>query len=159
MSKESPSGGEKVISTNPSAHSNYFIQEVLEAGIMLQGTEVKSIRAQSPNLKDAWIEVRSRSGKFEAYLLNAHIGPYTHGNIWNHESLRKRKLLLHTHQLSRLYVAVTQKGMTLVPTKMYFKKGRVKVEVGVGKGKKKFDKRETLKKKSADREMEQARKR
>ena len=151
--------GEKLIAKNPNAHSNYFISEVYEAGIALVGTEVKSIRNQSPNLKDSYVEVRSRAGKFEAWLLNAHVGPYSHGNIWNHEALRKRKLLLHGYELSKLYVAVTQKGMTLVPMRMYFKKGRVKIEIGLGKGKKKYDKRETLKKKSADLEMERARKR
>jgi SsrA-binding protein len=152
--------GEKLIATNPIAHSNYFIEETLEAGIALTGTEVKSLRAMSPNLRDSHVEVRgSKSGGkagFEAWLLNTHIGPYTHGNIWNHEPTRKRKLLLHAHELEKLFGAVQRAGMTIVPTRMYFKQGRAKVELGLGKGKKNHDKREDLKKRSAEREIDQA---
>jgi len=151
--------GQKLIATNPLAHSNYFIEEAVEAGMALTGTEVKSLRDQSPNLRDAYVEVVQSRNSFEAWLLNAHIAPYSHGNIWNHEPLRKRKLLLHAHQLAKMHAAIIQKGMTIVPLRMYFKKGKVKVEVGLGKGKKKYDKRQDLKKKSAEREMEQARKR
>ncbi len=159
MAQPAKPSGEKLISSNPSARSNYFIEEVVEAGLVLQGTEVKSIRAQAPNLKDSFVEIRAKGLGFEAWLINAHIGPYSHGNIWNHEALRRRKLLLHSHQLAKLHAAIIQKGMSLVPLKLYFKNGRVKVELGLGKGKKNYDKRETLKKKSAEREMEQARKR
>jgi SsrA-binding protein len=151
--------GEKLIASNPNARSNYFIVEVVEAGLVLMGTEVKSIRAQAPNLKDSFVEVRPKGATFEAWLINAHVGPYSHGNIWNHEALRRRKLLLHAQQIQRMHEAVVQKGMSIIPLRMYFKSGRVKVELGLGKGKKKYDKRETLKKKSAEREMEQARKR
>lgn len=151
-------GGEKLIASNPQARSNYFIDETFEAGIVLTGTEVKSLRGQTPNLKDSFVEVRPSAGATEAWLLHAHIAPYSHGNIHNHEPLRKRKLLLHAHQIGRMFEAVTQRGMTIVPLRMYFKKGRVKVELGMGKGKKKYDKRETMKKKSAEREMDQARK-
>jgi SsrA-binding protein len=91
-------------------------------------------------------------------VLNLHIGPYSHGNIWNHSPVRRRKLLLHRHQIERIFGEITQKGMTVIPTRMYFKDGRAKIELGLGKGKKKFDKRETLKKKSAEREMDIARK-
>ncbi len=150
--------GEKLIATNPKARANYFIEEVVEAGLVLTGTEVKSLRAQAPNLRDAFVEVNSRGAKIEAWLLNAHIAPYAYGNIWNHEPLRRRKLLLHRHQLEKMFGAITQKGISIVPTRMYFKKGRAKIELGLGKGKKKFDKRETLKKKSAEREMAVARK-
>jgi SsrA-binding protein len=150
--------GEKLIASNPQARSNYFIEEVVEAGMVLTGTEVKSLRGQAPNLRDSFVEVRSKSKSFEAWLVNTHIGPYSHGNIWNHETLRRRKLLLHFHQLQKLYVAVIQKGMSIIPLRMYFKSGRVKIEIGVGKGKKKYDKRETLKKKAVQREMEVERK-
>ena len=158
MSDEKRKAAEKLIASNPIARSNYFIEEVLEAGISLQGTEVKSLRNQTPNIRDAFVDVRSKGDKIEAFLLNAHIGPYSHGNIWNHEERRARKLLLHRHQLEQMFVSVTQKGMSIIPLRMYFSKGRAKVELGFGKGKKKFDKRETLKKKSADREMDIARK-
>ncbi len=159
MSGAAKGDSEKLIATNPNGRSNYFIDEVFEAGMVLTGTEIKSLRMTAPNLRDSFVEVRPSSGALEAWLLNAHIGPYSHGNIWNHEALRKRKLLLHRHQIDRLYGAITQKGLSVIPLRMYFKKGRAKVELGVGKGKKKHDKREDLKKRSADREMDQARKR
>lgn len=157
MSGNKPTG-EKLIATNSIAYSNYFIDEVVEAGMVLTGTEVKSLRNQSPNLRDAFVEVRRTSGSLEAWLLNAHIAPYAYGNIWNHDPLRNRKLLLHSHQIEKIFGAITQKGLMAVPTRMYFVKGRVKIELGLGRGKKKFDKREDLKKKSADREMAQAKK-
>jgi SsrA-binding protein len=148
--------GEKLIGSNPSARSKYFIQEVIEAGMVLTGTEVKSLRNQSPNLKDSYVEIVSRKNGFEGWLLNCHIGPYSHGNIWNHIATRRRKLLLHSYQLEKLHGYLIQKGMTIVPLRMYFKKGIAKVELGAGKGKKKFDKREDLKKRAAEREMDQA---
>lgn len=155
MSKSSGKAeAEKVIATNPIAYSNFFINEVYEAGLSLTGTEIKSIRSVAPNLRDAFVEVQK-----EAWLVNMHIGPYSHGNIWNHEPRRRRKLLLHKHQIEKLFGEATRGGMTIIPTRMYFVKGRVKVEIGVGKGKKKFDKREDLKSRSAEREMDQARKR
>jgi len=154
MSKANQETGEKLIATNPSARANYFIDEVVEAGMALTGTEVKSLRAQAPNLRDSFVEVQSRAAVIEAWLVNTHIGPYSHGNIWNHLALRRRKLLLHRHQLERMHGAVTQKGMTIIPLRMYFKKGIAKIELGLGKGKKKYDKRETLKKKAVEREME-----
>lgn len=153
------SSGEKLLATNPIARSDYFIEEVVEAGIVLTGTEIKSLRNQAPNLRDAFVEINAR-GKagLEAWLLNAHISPYSHGNIWNHDPLRRRKLLLHAHQIERMYGAITQKGLTIIPTRMYLKKGKAKIELGLAKGKKKYDKRETLKKKDAQREMDIARK-
>lgn len=150
--------GEKLIGTNPIAHANYFIDELVEAGIVLTGTEVKSLRMQSPNLRDAFVEVKRSAGKLEAWLLNTHIAPYAHGNIWNHEPLRKRKLLLHSHQIEKIYGSITQKGLTVIPTKMYFREGKAKIELGLGRGKKKYDKRDDLKKRSAEKEMQQARK-
>lgn len=154
MSADQKNTGEKLIASNPSARSNYLIQEVVEAGLVLTGTEVKSLRQHPPNLKDAFVDVHPSRGGFEAFLLNAHISPYSHGNIWNHLPERKRKLLLHSYQIEKLYGAIIQKGMTVVPLRMYFKKGLAKVELGLGKGKKKYDKREDLKKKTADREVE-----
>lgn len=153
--------GQKLIATNPNARSDYFLEEIVEAGLVLTGTEIKSVRNQAPNIKEAFVEVsaKSRSGKepqIEAWLVNAHIGPYTHGNIWNHEVRRRRKLLLHRHQLDKLYGAVIQKGMTIIPTRMYYVKGRAKIEIGLGKGKKKHDKRQDIQKRSADREVAQA---
>jgi len=149
--------GEKLIASNPNAHANYFIEEVVEAGIVLQGTEAKSLRGTAPNLRDAFVEIRRHSGSLEAWLLNCHIGPYSHGNIWNHIALRPRKLLLHAREIEHMYSAITQQGLQVIPIKLYFKSGRAKVELGFGKGKKKYDKRETLKKKDAQRDMEVAR--
>lgn len=156
---EKKDGGEKLIATNPSARQNYFINEVVEAGIMLTGTEIKSLRNQAPNLRDAFVEIRPTRGALEAWLLNTHIAPYSHGNIWNHDPLRKRKLLLHRHQIDKMHAAIIREGMAIVPTRMYFSKGKAKLELAIAKGKKKHDKRESSKKKSAEREMDQARKR
>jgi SsrA-binding protein len=146
--------GEKLISANPNARSDYFIDEVVEAGMVLTGTEIKSLRNTAPNLRDAFVDVVNRQGRLEAWLVNAHIGPYSHGNIWNHEALRRRKLLLHSHQIARFFEGITQKGLSGIPLRMYFKKGRAKLEIGLGKGKKKYDKRETLKKKAVERDMD-----
>lgn len=159
MAKFDPNA-EVPIASNPNARSNFFIDEVVEAGIVLTGTEVKSIRQTSPNLRDAFVDVQGRTGgKLEAFLTNAHFAPYSHGNIWNHEALRKRKLLLHRHQIERMYGASVRDGMSIIPIRMYFKKGLVKIEIGLGKGKRKSDKRADVKKKSADREIEKAMKR
>jgi SsrA-binding protein len=152
--------GEKLIATNPNAGMNFFISEIVEAGLVLTGTEIKSLRDASPNLRDAFVDVVGQPGrKLEAFLMNTHIGHYSHGNIWNHEPSRKRKLLLHRHQIERLYGAHVRDGMSIIPTRMYFKKGLAKVEIGLGKGKKKGDKRADVKKKTADREIEKAMKR
>ena len=156
MAQNSNTPEEKLISSNPNAKQNYEWIELVEAGLVLTGTEIKSIRAQSPNLRDAFVEVQARGPKLEAFLVNAHVAPYSHGNIWNHEPVRRRKLLLHRHQIERLFGAITQKGLTCVPTRMYFKKGLAKVELALARGKKKEDRREDIKKRSADREMEQA---
>jgi SsrA-binding protein len=159
MSKDE---AQKLIASNPSARSNYFLEEVVEAGMVLLGTEIKSIRSSAPNLKDSFVEITNRKkggGKnpsLEAWLVNVHIGPYSHGNIWNHEARRRRKLLLHAHQIKRMYGALTQEGKTIVPTRMYFVKGRVKIEIAMGKGKKKGDKRQDSKARSQKREIDQA---
>ena len=132
--------GEKVLCENKKVRHDYFIEESYEAGIALQGTEVKSLRLGKANLKDSYARVSDG----EVYLYDLHISPYSFGNRFNHDPLRVRKLLLHKAQINRLYGKSREKGLTLVPLKMYFKKGKVKVELGVGRGKKIHDKREDL---------------
>jgi SsrA-binding protein len=153
---------QKLIATNPNARADYFLEEVVEAGLVLQGTEIKSIRAESPNLRDSFIDVTNKkrgeknAATLEAWIVNMHIGPYSHGNIWNHEPRRRRKLLLHAHQIKKMYGALTTEGKTIIPTRLYFKNGRVKVEIAMAKGKKKGDKRLDVKKRSQDKEISQA---
>jgi SsrA-binding protein len=143
MSKE-----EKVLAANRAAFHNYHISDKYEAGIALTGTEVKSAMDGRIQLKDAYVGVREG----EAWLFNAHISPYSHGNRLNHEPTRTRKLLLHKREIERLDEASVKQGMTLVPTQVYLKNGRIKVEVGVARGKKLYDKRETELKRTMDRE-------
>jgi SsrA-binding protein len=137
---------------NRSAGHNYFLLEKFEAGISLRGTEVKSIREGKANLKDAYGIIKDG----EAFLLNAHIGPYSHGNSLNHDSLRTRKLLLHREELRKLLGQTQQKGLTLIPTRLYFRNGRVKCEVAVAKGKQDWDKRETERRREDEREARAA---
>jgi SsrA-binding protein len=144
--------GTKLIAQNKKAYHDYFIEETLEAGIALTGTEVKSLRAGRVNLRDSYAAV----DKGELFLLGVHISPYEQGNIFNHDPLRSRKLLVHLRELRRLQGKVQVAGYTLVPTKMYFKDGRAKVEIGLARGKKQYDKRETLAKRDAQREMDRA---
>ena len=139
---------DKVVATNREAYHNFHIMETVECGIALTGTEVKSVREGRCNLKDSYGQVRQG----EAWLLNAHISPYSHGNRENHEPTRTRKLLLHKKEIDKLQGKAQEKGLTLVPTKMYLKNGRVKIELAVAKGKKLYDKRETEKRREADRE-------
>lgn len=143
---------EKTVATNREAYFNYYIVETYECGVALTGTEVKSIREGRCNLKDSYGLIRAG----EAWLLNAHISPYTHGHRDNHEPTRTRKLLLHKAEIEKLADKAQEKGLTLVPTKMYFKNGRIKIELGVAKGKKLYDKRETERKREADREARAA---
>ncbi|MBI4650738.1 SsrA-binding protein SmpB [Candidatus Desantisbacteria bacterium] len=144
---------EILIGTNRQAHHNYFIIEKFEAGIVLKGTEVKSLREGNSNLKDSFALVTNG----DIFLHNVHISPYKNGNRYNHEPLRTRKLLLHRKEIERLIGKTREKGLTLIPLKMYFnKKGIAKVEIGLCKGKKLFDKRETLKRRETDREIERA---
>ncbi|HVF89525.1 MAG TPA: SsrA-binding protein SmpB [Blastocatellia bacterium] len=143
---------EKVVATNREAYHNYHILETYECGIALTGTEVKSIREGRCNLKDSYGQVRDG----EAWLFNAHISPYSHGNRENHEPTRTRKLLLHKAEIDRLLGKTQEKGLTLVPTRMYFKNGRIKLELGIGKGKKLYDKRETERRRESDREVRAA---
>jgi SsrA-binding protein len=149
---EEKSSGEKVVATNKKAFHDYFILEKIEAGICLLGTEVKAIREGRLNLKDSYALVQSG----ETYLLNCHISPYSHGNRENHDPTRSRKLLLHLREIRKLIGKTQEKGLTLVPLRVYLKKGRVKVELGVARGKKLIDKRETERRKEADREARAA---
>ncbi len=143
---------EKIICQNKTARVNYFIDDTYEAGIVLVGTEVKSLRDGRANLKDSYAQVKND----EVYLHELHISPYFYGNRYNHDPLRVRKLLLHKREIRRLYGKSREKGLTLVPLKMYFKNGKVKVQIGIGRGKKLHDKREDIKLKDDRRDMERA---
>jgi SsrA-binding protein len=144
--------GERDATVNRAAGHNYFLLDKFEAGIALRGTEVKSIREGQANLKDAYGLVKDG----EAFLLNAHIGPYSHGNSSNHDALRTRKLLLHRQELQKLMGKTQLKGLTLIPTRLYFRHGRVKCELAVAKGKQDWDKRETERRREADLEARAA---
>ena len=142
----------KIITENRKAWHDYFIIETFEAGIVLKGTEVKSLREGKVNLKDSFAMVEDE----EVFLHNCHISPYIHGNIYNHDPLRIRKLLLHKSEINKLIGKTVEKGLTLIPLKLYFKNGIAKVEMALAKGKKLHDKREDIKKKTAMREIEKA---
>ncbi len=131
----------KIICLNKKARHNYFIDEVYEAGISLKGTEVKSLRDGRAHLKESYAKLRNN----EVFLVNAHISPYSHASFGNHDPVRPRKLLLHKSEIRRLSGKMTERGMTLVPLKMYFKRGRAKIELGLGRGKKLYDKRQDIK--------------
>ena len=142
---------DKLIAKNPTAFHNYNIENKLEAGIVLSGTEIKSIRNGKANLKDSYAIIKNN----EVYIVGLHISPYEHGNIFNKDPLRDRKLLLNRREINKLIVMTKQKGYSLVPLNMYFKGSLVKVELGVGKGKKLYDKREDIAKKDALRRLQQ----
>jgi len=138
---------------NKKAYYDYEILEKYEAGIALKGTEVKSLREGKANLRDAFVRIEDG----EAYLFNAYIAPYTHGNLFNHEPTRKRKLLLHKSEIKRLYGKTQEKGLTIIPLRMYFnQRGKVKVEIALARGKKKYDKREAIKRRELEREAQKA---
>ena len=146
--------GEKLICQNRKAFHNYFIEETYQAGVSLLGSEVKSLREGKVNLGDSYGYIK----RSEVFLVDAHISPYPQANRLNHNPLRTRKLLRHKKEIKRLIGKVEQRGYTLIPLKLYFVDGRVKVDLALAKGKKLFDKRETLKKKTMEREMERGRK-
>src|ERR1700750_3347606 len=150
--REPVAAGERDAALNRAAGHNYFLLDKFEAGIALRGSEVKSIREGKANLKDAYGIIKDG----EAFLLNAHIGPYSPGSYTNHESLRTRKLLLHQDEIRKLLAKTQQKGFTLIPTRLYFRNGRVKCELAVAKGKQDWDKRETERRREADREARSA---
>jgi len=138
----------KILSDNRQAGHNYFLMDRFEAGMVLTGTEVKAAKDGKIQLKDAYAAVLNN----EAWLLNAHISQYSHGNRENHPPIRNRKLLLHRREIDKLQVATREKGLSLIPTKIYLKKGKIKCEFATAKGKKLYDKRETERKRSADEE-------
>lgn len=142
---------ERPIAENRKARHDYFIEDVVEAGLVLTGTEVKSLRLGRVNLRDSFAKIDNG----EVFLYNCHIAPYDHGNRWNHDPYRNRKLLLHKKQIRELGVEVKQHGNTLIPLRLYFDEhGRVKVALAVARGKKVYDKRQTLAKRDADRQVE-----
>lgn len=142
----------KIVCQNKKAFHDYGIEETLEAGIQLLGTEVKSLRDGKANLKDSYVLIKNA----EAFLLNCHISPYSHGNIMNHDPLRTRKLLLHRKEIERLRGKMQQKGYTILPLKIYFKGSNAKVEIGLARGKKLYEKREVIKEREAKRTIERA---
>jgi SsrA-binding protein len=152
MAKETEDQG-KVVATNRKAYHDYFIEEKFEAGIVLKGTEVKSLRDRRVNLQDSYADVKEG----EVFLHHCHISPYSHGNMMNHDPIRTRKLLLHRKEINKLLGRTQQKGLTLIPLRIYFsERGQVKVELGLAKGKKQHDRRESIKAREAGREVERA---
>lgn len=143
--------GTKVVATNRKARHEYFIEDTIEAGLELTGTEVKSIRQGKINIKDSYASIEN----FEVFINNLHISPYEQGNIYNVDPLRKRKLLLHKREIRRLFADTMQKGYTLIPLSIYIKDGKVKLELATAKGKKLYDKRQDIAKKDAERRMQQ----
>jgi SsrA-binding protein len=144
--------GIKPVASNRKAYHDYFIEETLEAGIALVGTEVKSLRSGRITLRDSYAEIRGG----ELFLVGVHISPYEQGNVWNHDPMRVRKLLLHRREIERLEGRVNERGYSVVPTKVYFKDGRAKVELGLAHGKKLYDKRADMAKRDAQRDMERS---
>lgn len=146
--------GIKVVATNRKAHFEYFLLEHFEAGLSLQGSEIKSIRAGQMSLAEAYVQIEN--GR-EAWLINAHIAPYEQANRFNHDPLRPRRLLLHRREIRAMWDAVRQKGVTIVPVQVYLKDGRAKLDIAIAKGKKLYDKRADIAKRDADREMSRQR--
>jgi SsrA-binding protein len=145
-------GGDRVISNNRKAYHDYFIDESLEAGMVLMGSEIKSIRAGKVNLRDSYVTIRDG----EAWLIGSHIAGYAQASYQDHDPRRDRKLLLHRREIVRLRQRTEQKGYTIVPLKLYLKDGRAKVEIGLARGKRQYDKRETIAQRDADRAIERA---
>ena len=143
----------KLIAKNPTAKHNYTIVDTLESGIVLTGTEIKSIRAGKVNLKDSYASINKNG---EVYIYSMHISPYEHGNIFNKDPLRARKLLLNRREINKIIGLINQKGYTLVPVSLYFKGSLVKLELGIGKGKKLYDKRQDMAKKDAEMKIRRA---
>lgn len=148
------SDGIKIVSENKKAFHNYSFEEKFEAGIVLKGTEVKSLREGTVNIRDSYAVFSGR----ELFLINAHLSPYKMGNRENHDPLRSRKLLLHRHELDKIWGKAEIRGYALIPLKVYFKKGKVKVEIGIGVGKKLHDKRASIKEREGKRELDRLRK-
>jgi SsrA-binding protein len=142
--------GVKVVSNNRKAHFEYFLLEHFEAGLALQGSEIKSIRAGQMSLQEAYVRIDENNQ--EAWLVNAHVAPYDPASRYNHDPIRARRLLLHKREIRELWNAVRQKGMTVVPVQVYLKDGRAKLDLAVAKGKKQYDKRQEIAKRDAQRE-------
>ncbi|HXJ67693.1 MAG TPA: SsrA-binding protein SmpB [Verrucomicrobiae bacterium] len=153
MAEASATSGDKLVAQNRKASHDYAILDTVEAGLVLAGTEVKSLRTGKASLQESWATIENG----EAWVMQLHIPPYEQGNRWNLDPVRKRKLLLHRSQIEKLRKALEQKGHTLVPLKLYFTKGRAKLLLGVGRGKKSHDKREAIAERDAKREMDRAR--
>ncbi|HVM94044.1 MAG TPA: SsrA-binding protein SmpB [Terriglobales bacterium] len=150
--RQPTAAGQRDAAVNRNASHNYFLLEKFEAGVMLTGTEVKSIRAGKANLKDSYGLVKDG----ELWLLNCHISAYEHGSYSNHAETRTRKLLAHKEEIGKLFSKTQQKGLTLIPTRLYFKDGRVKIEMAIARGKQQWDKRETERRRTADKEAREA---
>ena len=148
MADKKKDNGLETVARNKKAYHDYFVLESFEAGIELFGTEVKSVRQGKVNLKDAWCSIE----KGEIYVNGMHISPYEFGNIFNRDPMRKRRLLMHKREINRLYGQLKQQGLTLIPLSAYFNRGRLKIQVGLCKGKKNYDKRESIARKDAERE-------
>jgi SsrA-binding protein len=151
MTSQVDGGGDRTISTNRRARHEYEILETIEAGLVLRGTEVKSLRAAGVTFKDSYATIKNGEG----WLLGCHINPYSHGTDANHDPERDRKLLLHRREITRLSARIAERGLTLVPLRLYFKDGRAKIELGLGRGKKLHDKRSSLRERDVKREMDQ----
>jgi SsrA-binding protein len=147
-----PGAGEKLVASNRRAHHNFDILETHEAGLVLQGTEVKSLRGSHADLKESYARIEGN----EAWLIGLHISPYAQGNRANHDPLRPRKLLLHRAEINRLLGKIMEKGLTLVPLRLYFKQGRAKVEIGLARGRKTLDKRHAIREREETREVHRA---
>lgn len=143
---------ERLVAKNPTAYHNYSIDNTLEAGIVLTGTEIKSVRNNKVNIKDSYVIIKNG----EAFVVGMHISPYEFGNIYNKDPLRTRKLLLKKREINKLLGMISQKGISLVPTRIYFKKNILKIEIGIGKGKKMYDKREDMAKRDANIKIQRA---
>lgn len=143
---------EKILAKNPTAYHNYTIENTLEAGIVLTGTEIKSIKNGKVNIKDTYVNIKNG----EVYIYGMHISPYEFGNIYNKDPLRIRKLLLNKREINKLYGLIKQKGISIIPIKLYMKGNKAKLEIGIGRGKKLYDKRQDIAKKDAEMKIKQA---
>jgi SsrA-binding protein len=150
MAARKPTDGRKIVAENPKARFDYAILETLEAGLVLTGTEVKSLRAGKVAIREAYVRVEDG----EAFIIGMNIATYEQGNVFNHEPMRTRKLLLHRREIDDLHVHVTRKGNTIVPLSLYFKDGRAKLAIGIAKGKDKGDKRQAIAKRDTDRQIQ-----
>lgn len=150
--KQSPGDGRKIVATNRKARHEYFLEDAFEAGIVLVGSEIKSVRAGRVNLRDGFVSAQNG----ELWLMNVHIADYKQSGPYGHDPLRPRKLLLHRKEIARILARIQEKGYTLVPTSMYLKRGRAKVEIALARGKRQYDKRQTLAERDSRRQIDRA---